>query len=449
MKIKGLWESENQRTATVKKNIVASLFIKGLSIMVSLMLVPMTLGYLSDEMYGVWLTLSSVIMWLGFFDIGFTLGLKNKLAEAIALEDWERGRSLVSTTYFMMTIIFVPLCIVLELLVSVVDWSAFLNVNTIYNEEIINTLYVLVAFFCIQMIANVLTTVIAAFQKVALSSLFAVLGNILSLGAIGLLAKYCPPSLMYLAFAISTMPILVILTASLFLYHSQLKKVAPQIKSIKTHHIKDLFSLGARFFLIQIQVVVLFQFTNVLISNVSSPQDVTAYNIAYKYMGIAMMAYSIILTPLWPAFTDAYTKEDFPWMKSVYNKMAKIFIVSFFIMLLMVCLSPLAYHLWIGEKATIPFTMTITVCLYMAIQNWDSLQVNLINGIGVVKLQTYVTMIGLVIHIPLSLFLGNRLGLGAVGVVISMILINLFYSIVFTMQIRKILNQKAFGIWMK
>lgn len=142
--------SGNQRSITVKKNIVGSLCIKGISIIISLMLVPMTLGYVSSELYGIWLTLSSIMMWLNFFDIGFTLGLKNKLAEAIALGDWNRGKALVSTTYFMMILIFIPLCILLEFIIPYINWPSFLNVNAIYNDEIIKTLYVLVACFCLQ-----------------------------------------------------------------------------------------------------------------------------------------------------------------------------------------------------------------------------------------------------------------------------------------------------------
>lgn len=185
----------SERTTTVKKNIVASLAIKGVSIVVSLMLVPITLGYVSSEMYGIWLTLSSVMLWLSFFDIGFTLGLKNKLAAAIALGEWNLGKTLVSTTYFMMFAIFVPLCFVLELCIPLVDWSAFLNVSPAYNEEITNTLHVLAVFFCVQMIVNVLTAVAAAFQRVALSSLFPVVGNAMSLTTILVLTKCCPPSL--------------------------------------------------------------------------------------------------------------------------------------------------------------------------------------------------------------------------------------------------------------
>ena len=176
-------------TRTIKKNIIGSLFIKGCSILISLLLVPMTLGYISPELYGIWLTLSSIMLWLNFFDVGFTLGLKNKLAEAIAKGDWNKGKSLVSTTYLMMVLIFIPLWIILEWIVPFINWASFLNVDTIYNEEITKAMHILIACFCLQMIVNILTAVIAAFQKVALSSSFPVLGNFLSLIAIFLLTK--------------------------------------------------------------------------------------------------------------------------------------------------------------------------------------------------------------------------------------------------------------------
>ena len=445
--IKQLISGGDSRTATVKKNIIGSFLVKGISIIVSLLLVPLTLGYVSSEIYGIWLTISSVMVWLGFFDVGFTLGLKNKLAEAIALNDWERGKSLVSTTYFMMVLIFVPLCILLIAIIPHINWAGFLNVNAIYNYDIIKALYVLTVCFCLQMIVNVLTTVIAAYQKVALSSSFPVIGNVLSLLIILVLTKTCSPSLMALAFALSAAPVVVVLIASFFLFHKQFNKVTPSIKAINKKYIKDLFNLGASFFIIQLQCVILFQTTNILISNISGPEDVTAYNIAYKYIGIAMMIYTIILSPLWPAFTDAYTKQDFNWMKSVYRKMTKVYFLSVIVMAIMILLSPIVYKIWIGEKADIPFLMTLSVAIYMMISNWDSLQVNLINGIGTIRLQLYVTLIGLIFHIPLSLFLGRFIGV--YGVICSMTIINLIYSLFFTKQINMILNKKATGIWIK
>lgn len=408
-------------------------------------MVPMTLGYVSSELYGIWLTLSSIVLWFNFFDVGFTLGLRNKLAESLALGETTRGRHLVSTTYGVMVSIFIPLSVIICLFIPIVDWCNLLNVSSQYEYEIEQALYVLGACFCLQMILNVLTAVIAAYQKIALSSLFPVIGQIVSIIIIYILTKNKIVSLTYLALTLSFTPIVVIFIASIYLYCTSFKEVIPSYKFVSTKYIKDIFVLGVKFFIIQIQVVVMYQTTNILISNLSGPNDVTAYNIAYKYLNIPMMIYNIILSPLWPAFTDAYTKNDYKWMKKTYNKMYIIWIVSTICIFVMILLSPYAYYLWIGEKASIPFIMTIAVAIYTAIHSLDSLQVTLINGIGCVKLQTYVTLIGLIGHIPLSLLLGKYIG--CYGVIVSMIIIVSIYLAFFSTQINRILNHSASGIW--
>lgn len=435
------------RTQTIKKNILGSFAVKGISILVSLALVPMTLGYVSSEIYGVWLIISSILHWLVYMDVGFTLGLKNRLAEALAKQDYDKGRSLVSTTYYIMAIIFVPIAIISLIISPYINWCSIFNVNHIYQEDVLRTVQLLFAFMSLQMIVNVFVAVVAAFQKVALSSLFNVIGQACALVIIFLMTKFVPPSLSNLAFAFSLMPILVVTMASLIFFNGRFKRVAPSIHAIDTHYIKDLWSLGAKFFIIQVQVIVLYQATNILISHTDGPIAVTQYNIAYKVFNVLLMCYTIILNPLWPAFTDAYTKQDFTWMQRIYRKMTHIFYGLCFITIVTTLLSPILYKIWIGNKVEIPFALTTAIAIYTLIYCWDSLQVLLINGIGTVKLQTYVVMIGLILHIPLSLLLGKFLG--AIGVVTSMSIINIIYCIFFTTQIRKLLSRKASGIWIQ
>lgn len=447
--LRKIFSSENQRTNTVKKNIFGSLFVKGCSILISLLVVPLTIGYVSSELYGIWLTLASIIHWVHYMDVGFTLGLKNKLAEALANKDYDRGKSLVSTTYFLMVVIFVPVCILLLYLVPHIDWARLLNVNPMYSSDIVETISVLVILISVQMIINVFSTVVAAYQKVALSSSFAVIGQAISLIIIIALKQFCDPQLVYLAFAFTLMPILVTIFFSFAYYRYKFAEVSPSLKWIRLEYVKDLWSLGAKFFIIQIQVIVLYQTTNILISNIEGPDAVTEYNIAYKLLNVIMMVYTLILSPLWPAFTDAYTKKDFVWMNKIYNKMSKLYLVLILAVICVVLLSPYIIQIWIGNEIKVPFILTVSIGLYTMVHSWSQLQVLLINGIGTVKLQTYVTMIGLVLHIPLSLFLGRQLGWGTVGVITSMSAIAIIYSIFFTIQIRKNLLQKAKGIWHK
>ena len=99
MKIIKLIKQGSGRSVVVKKNIVGSLFVKGCSIVISLLIVPLTLGYVSSDLYGIWLTLSSIMMWLNFFDIGFTLGIKNKLA-LLALEKNDMNKFFIPKQHF-------------------------------------------------------------------------------------------------------------------------------------------------------------------------------------------------------------------------------------------------------------------------------------------------------------------------------------------------------------
>lgn len=446
-KIRQSLSAGSQRGTNIKKNIVGSLLIKGCSILVQLILVPLTLGYLNTDLYGIWLTISSILLWLSFFDVGFTLGLRNKLTEALAKGDIVKGKKMVSTTYAIMVVIFIPLCVILEFLVPYVNWSALLNIQQTYNETIVQVMQVLVISFCFQMIFNVLGTVLTSFQKVALSGMFPVIGNFLSVIVIYILTKTTQPSMMNLAMTVSYLPLLVLVISSVYMYRNSLSSVSPNIKYVDFSLVKELFSLGAKFFVIQVQVLVMYQATNILISNISSPGDVTAYNIAYRYVGTAMMVFTLVISPLWPAFTEAYTKSDFEWMQRTYRKMSRLYKWVALMIILMIICSPLVYKLWIGRTDVVPFSMSLLVGLYMLSSSWDSLQVNLINGIGKVKLQSYLTLVGIFLHIPLSFLLGRYIG--ALGVVTSMLLINVVYASFFTVQIRKIISRRATGIWNK
>lgn len=433
------------RTATIKKNILGSLVIKGISILTSLLLVPMTLGYVSTEIYGVWLTISSILHWLTYMDVGFTHGLKNRLNECLARKDYEKGKSLVSTTYAIMFAIFVPLSTILIIVSPWIDWCGILNVDPSNQEVILKTMQVLFVFIALQMIVNVFVTVVAAYQKTALSSLFAVIGQVCSLCIIGTMTLFVEPSLLNLAFAYSMMPILIVLTASILYFKTTMKEVAPSKNAINLAYIKDLWGLGIKFFIIQLQMIVLYQATNILISHIAGPESVTQYNISYKLLNIIVMVYTIILNPLWPAFTDAYTRGDYVWMNNTYQKMQKIYLLLCAMVVVLVICSPFLIKFWVRDMVDVPLILTLSIAVYTLIHCWVSLQAILLNGTGKVKLQSRVIVIGLMFHIPMSLFLGRYIGI--LGVVVSMSVINIIYASVFTIQIRRILSNTAVGIW--
>lgn len=148
--------------------------------LVTFLLVPATIDYVDSEVYGIWLTLSAILMMFQILDIGIASGLKNKLTEALAAGDMKSARSLVSTSYVSMAAIFIPIVIIIYALVPYISWCPLLNVDIAYEGTIVQTMRILAILLFVQMIANIIVSVLAAYQRVALSLSFLVIGNILA-----------------------------------------------------------------------------------------------------------------------------------------------------------------------------------------------------------------------------------------------------------------------------
>src|ERR1700709_949889 len=131
------------RSINAKKNILASFLIRGASICISLVLGPLTINYVNASQYGIWLTLSSIVGWFSFFDIGLTHGLRNKFAEAKAKGEDTLAQIYVSTTYAILAIIFCVVWIIFLVVNHFLNWAHILNISENMRSEV-STLAVIV-----------------------------------------------------------------------------------------------------------------------------------------------------------------------------------------------------------------------------------------------------------------------------------------------------------------
>lgn len=447
MNLNSIISSTNERTNTIKRNVVYSTIIRGINILISLILIPMTINYVNSELYGIWLSLSSIVSWLGFLDIGFGLGLRNKLTTAIAFGKYKYGKILVSTTYAFMTIIFTIVGVVAYFCCNLVNWAYLLNISADYNEVVIVSFQIAIIAFCVRMVLQIVTNVSQAFQMTALANAIDMFGNILSLIFVWLLTKTMAPSLIYLSGALCLAPLVAILFANLYLYLDKFHVVAPSLHYARVFVLKDITSLGAKFFLIQIICVILYQATNFLISHYCGPEQVTVYNIVYKYLNVVILIISIIYSPVWSALSDAFAKKDYKWMQNTYRKIIYILILSELLLFSLIIISPLVYNFWIGSAVLIPFHITLLVGIYMGILLIGNTYAMIVNGMGVVKLQTYMALLQGLIYVPLVLMLANVMKLE--GIILSLIIVSIPSTLSVVIQVPKLLNQSAKGIFLK
>ena len=202
-RIKSYFEKGDERTKNIKVNVLQSFIYKGLSIVLSLLIVPFTIGFVNAEQYGIWLTISSIVGWVGYFDLGLGHGLRNKYTEAKARGDHLLMSELVSTTYVLIAIIFVIVFIAFLVANQFINWNSFLGVSQICNTSLQKIMITLLGFLCLNMVLGVLKSLLLGDQRTSMTSLLGVLEQLCSLALIYILTKIAEPDLYYLVFVYS------------------------------------------------------------------------------------------------------------------------------------------------------------------------------------------------------------------------------------------------------
>ena len=437
----------SERSLIVKKNIMQSFVFKVVSIILSLLIVPITIDYISVEQYGIWLTVSSIVAWISYFDLGLGHGLRNRYAECKAQGNKQLARHYISTSYAVFAIIFVALFIIFFMANHFLNWQSFLKITQLGNDDLQRLMLILVGFFCLTMIFKVINSLLLGDQRTAFASGISVAEQFISLVVVYVLTKTAKPNIDYLAYASYGIPCIVLLLISIALFSNKgsFHEYKPSFKGVDFHLTRRLLGLGVKFFVVQVSLLVIFQFVNIILSRNCGQMAVAQYNLSFKYFNMLHMGEVIILTPFWSAFTDAYTKKDYSWMKSIYSKLNRYAVLSIPVVIAMVLIAPLFFSLWLHNSVEIPYLLNICMAVYMVAMVYASLQMYLLNGIGKVNVQLVVYVCFAIIAIPLIHLLSKVFGI--YGVLIVLTVVYSVQAIVGSVQISRILNKRALGIW--
>jgi O-antigen/teichoic acid export membrane protein len=439
----------SSRSLKAKKNIFFLFIFNGFNFLFNLLLVRLTLDYLGKTEYGVWLTLSSILTWFNYLDFGLGNGLRNKLAEAFAKDDLHSAKIYVSTTYAVFSSIILLIIIIFIAIFRFIDWLEIFKAP-VYLENELNTLVLLsVIFFLTQFVLRLLTFIINADQKTALNGFFSFSINLLTVLLVYLLLKIASPSILLLGAGSTFIPVVVFIFASFIFFNRKYKNISPSFKAVRLSNLKDLLGLGTQFFIIQISSLIIFTTDNLIITQLFGPADVTIYNIAFKYFNYIPIIFFMVLTPMWSAYTEAYVKDDFDWIKNAVKKILKVWLLLSILVIIMIFAANQVYSIWLNSRIQVPLELTILMGLFAIMSNWNNIFAYFINGVGKIRLQLYASVFVGIINIPLSIYFAKNLNMGISGVMVATCVCVGVGAVWAPIQYSKIVNKKATGIWAK
>ena len=427
-----------QRTKNYFLQVKSALIYKVLGILVSFIAIPLMIKYLGNEQYGIWSTILAIFSWIVLFDIGIGNGVRNKLAESLAKENKEEAQKYVSTGYISIGILSISLLVLFNIVAYFINWQIVFNTIIVTNSELYLAVSLAGSFLIVNFWLSLINQISNGLQKSQIVVFNQFLSNLLSLFFVFILYKFTEASLikLILFYGFSLLISNFLVTYWIFKNYEFL---IPKVKYFSKEYIKSITSLGFKFFIIQIAVVVIFTTDKIMITQLFGPEYVTNYDVVFKLFSIITIGHSLILAPLWSACSDAYHRGDIEWIKNSLFRQLQFFILIILGTIVLTFIAKYIIVFWIGKDFIIDDSLIYAMAVFVIVSTWNNIFAYIINSTNNLNVQITTSLIAMFINIPLSIILVKYYNFGVEGVVYGTIYSLLFFALFGSIQTFKLI----------
>lgn len=384
---------------------------KGAALVAMLISVPLTLGYLGPERFGLWMTVAAVIAMLSFADFGLGNGILNAVSHDSGRNDYENIHRSVSNGIVMLAGIGLVILVVFLAIYPHVPWPALFNVKTeLAALESGPVVLVLVACF-------IATLPLAATHKIQLGlqqgywgNLWEAVGSIV--GLIGIVvATLLKAGLPWIALAMAGAPVVSRAVNTVVFFAYQETALRPRLAHFDISTIRRLMRAGVLFFALQLAVVVGFQSDNIIIARILGVEAVAGYDVALKLSTLPAVFIGLVVVAQWPAYGEASTRGDFDWIRRTFTRtlrLSLIFAVPF--ALILAAWGDTLIRIWAGPEVVPSRTLLIGISIWSVLLVIGNVISALLNGLHVVKFQAINALLMATANILLSIYLVSKIG---------------------------------------
>ncbi|MGG3709335.1 lipopolysaccharide biosynthesis protein [Heyndrickxia coagulans] len=434
----------------VKYNIILNGILKFISICLQFVLIRETFWFLkSEEVFGVWMTILTLLGWFELVNLGIGNGLRNKITEIYY--DIEKIKEYISTAYTISTIISAVVMILYLLFFRVINWQLIFNTKSISHESLNLLFSIIIISYLAQMVFQLLNSICFANQDAVYPSLFPVISNLIIIIFIFFLRLFKNTSegniiLLGTIYGLTTLGVLFF--ANIFFFKTKYKRIKPQISHINFKHSTSLMNTGIKFLILQLCAAVIFTTDSIIITNLLGPVEVSKYQLVYKLFNVFNVISMIIMTPLWSAFSLAYSKNDYKWIKSVLMKLLYLMIPVIIGIGVLALTCKKIIYVWMGTNINISYPLIIIVALYTFGVVWSNVFSYILNGLNRINLQLSAMIFGAIINIPLSILFVEKYNFGICGVVAASFISLLTYNVLAPLEthlfIKKLISKNVY-----
>lgn len=371
-----------------------SMVARTVQIGTSIITVPLTLRYLGNERFGLWMTISSVLAMAGFADLGVGNGVLNTVAKATGRDDVDGVREAVSSGFAVLNCIAATLLLSFVAIYRFVNWGAFFRVvSREARVEAGPALAVFVVCFVLNISLDVVQRVQLGIQQGYRFGVWQLCGS--AAGFIGVLAGIrLRLGLPLLVVAITGAPVLATALNAIHFFGFVRPDLRPSPRLVAWNTILKIAKLGGLFFVLQIVCAVAFSADNFIIARMLGAVNVPEYSIPQRMFSLITVMSGMLVAPLWPAYGEAISRGDINWVRrTLRQSLLAVLAATSIASGVLLFSSDMLIHWWVASRIHPPFVLLLGLAVWTVIGCCGDTLAVFMNGAEVIKFQLVVASV--------------------------------------------------------
>lgn len=395
---------------------LATLFSRGVTVLVSLATLPLTSHYLGKERFGLWLTLSSFMAWIVIADLGIAVSLINVLSSADGRDDRTTARRAVTSAFWMTTAIAGVVILAGLSILPWIDWAGLFNLKTsLAAAEAGPSVAALIVLCALRLPSSIIGCTYQAYQEGYIYQLWSGLGGVFSAGCL-ILAVILQAGLTWLVAAYLGGLLLTDLISGAFLFFHRRRWLLPDFSSFDYGQAIRLIRKGSLFWIAQVSAIFMLQIDLLLVSRLFGASEAATYGTALRLYLIIGAVQTAFIAPLWAAYGEALARRDFDWIVRTFRQTIKISLITIVPAGMLICMTmSFTFKILVTDDIMAGIDLRIALFLSEVCNSVARCISTFMNGIGDIRTQAVFGPVGAVLNIILSIYLGRLLGLSGVA----------------------------------
>jgi O-antigen/teichoic acid export membrane protein len=417
-----------ERYRRISLTVLASTLAKAVSVLTVLISVPLTLGFLGSERFGLWMTISSLVAMLSFADLGLGNGLLNAVASAHGRDNEHEAAQAVSSTFAMLTGISLMLGIIFFATYKIIPWIQIYNVSS--SQAMVEAgpaTAIFIACFLLNIPSGLTQRIQLGYQEGFYGALWSALGSVLGLLLV-LLTIHWQAGLPWLVLSMSGSTTLAQIINSVFLFGKR-PYLIPKWKRVDYAIGLKILKIGLLYFVLQIAVAVAYTSDNIIVAQILGPEAVTQYAVPFKMFSVVSVFAGMVLYPLWPAYGEAITRGDHMWVRGVLVKSLQIGILAITpVVIVLVFFGTYIIHCWAGSNINPSSLLLIGLAIWTVLGACGDAMAMLLYGAGKIRFQVITALLVAGGSLALKIILAGHIGVS--GIILGTIMAYTFLEFI-------------------